>query len=70
MAQDSAQLNTTRVFASLVVLGLCGMAFFGSITLIERLCMPWAFGGTRRRPFGTAFAAPRPTHADKAGQAN
>jgi len=49
MAQDSAQINTTRVFASLVVLGLCGMAFFGIVALIERLCMPWVYGryGTR-----------------------
>jgi ABC-type nitrate/sulfonate/bicarbonate transport system permease component len=51
MSQDSAQLNTTRVFASLVVLGLCGMAFFGIVALIERLCMPWVFGrlNLRRR---------------------
>ncbi|HUT51080.1 MAG TPA: ABC transporter permease, partial [Alphaproteobacteria bacterium] len=41
MSQDTAQLNTTRVFASLVVLGLCGMGFFGTVGLIERLCMPW-----------------------------
>jgi ABC-type nitrate/sulfonate/bicarbonate transport system permease component len=44
MAQDSAQLNTTRVFSSLVVLGLCGMAFFASVGLVERLCMPWVYG--------------------------
>lgn len=44
MAQDSSQINTTRVFASLVVLGLCGMAFFGSVGLVERLCMPWVHG--------------------------
>jgi len=44
MSQDTAQLNTTRVFASLVVLGLCGMGFFGTVGLIERLCMPWVYG--------------------------
>lgn len=51
MAQDSAQLNTTRVFASLVVLGLCGMAFFGIVAFVERLCMPWVYGrlNLRRR---------------------
>lgn len=49
MAQDSAQINTTRVFASLVVLGLCGMTFFGSVGLIERLCMPWVYGRLDRR---------------------
>jgi len=57
MSQDTAQLNTTRVFASLVVLGLCGMGFFGTVGLIERLCMPWVYGrlnlgalAKRRRP--------------------
>lgn len=44
MAQDSAQLNTTRVFAALVVLGLCGMSFFASVSVIERLSMPWVYG--------------------------
>ena len=31
MAQDTAQLNTTRVFAALVVLGAFGMALFGLV---------------------------------------
>jgi len=44
MSQDSAQLNTTRVFASLVVLGTVGMLFFAAVGLIERLCMPWVYG--------------------------
>jgi ABC-type nitrate/sulfonate/bicarbonate transport system permease component len=48
MAQDSAQINTTRVFASLVVLGSCGMAFFAIISMIEWLTMPWAFGRLNR----------------------
>jgi ABC-type nitrate/sulfonate/bicarbonate transport system permease component len=69
MAQDSAQLNTTRVFASLVVLGLCGMAFFGSIALIERLCMPWAFGKVRRRLPWSAPAVPRQTRTGQTPQA-
>jgi NitT/TauT family transport system permease protein len=49
MAQGSAQLNTTRVFAALVVLGLFGMAFFATVGLIERLMMPWTFGHTKLR---------------------
>ena len=49
MSQDSAQLNTTRVFASLVVLGTVGMAFFAAVGLVERLCMPWLHGGVRLR---------------------
>jgi NitT/TauT family transport system permease protein len=49
MAQDTAQLNTTRVFAALVVLGLFGMTFFATVGLIERLMMPWTFGRTNLR---------------------
>jgi ABC-type nitrate/sulfonate/bicarbonate transport system permease component len=44
MSQDTAQLNTTRVFAALVVLGAFGMAFFAAVGLIERWCMPWIHG--------------------------
>jgi ABC-type nitrate/sulfonate/bicarbonate transport system permease component len=47
MSQDSAQLNTTRVFASLVVLGTVGVLFFAAVGLIERLCMPWVYGRLR-----------------------
>lgn len=49
MAQDTAQLNTTRVFAALVVLGAFGMAFFALVGLIERWRMPWVYG---RSPLG------------------
>jgi NitT/TauT family transport system permease protein/putative hydroxymethylpyrimidine transport system permease protein len=44
MAQDTAQINTTRVFASLVVLGTCGMIFFAVVGLLERIAMPWVYG--------------------------
>jgi NitT/TauT family transport system permease protein len=44
MAQDTAQLNTTRVFAALVVLGAFGMTFFALVGLIERWRMPWLYG--------------------------
>jgi NitT/TauT family transport system permease protein/putative hydroxymethylpyrimidine transport system permease protein len=44
MAQDTAQINTTRVFASLVVLGVFGMAFFAAVGLAERVAMPWVYG--------------------------
>jgi ABC-type nitrate/sulfonate/bicarbonate transport system permease component len=52
IAQDTAQLNTARVFASLVVLGVCGMVLFGLVSLAEHLCMPWrgATQHARRRP--------------------
>jgi NitT/TauT family transport system permease protein len=49
MSQDSAQLNTTRVFASLVVLGTVGMVYFAAVGLAERLCMPWLHGRARVR---------------------
>lgn len=49
MAQDAAQINTTRVFASLVVLGTCGMAFFAAVGLLEKLAMPWVHGRAYRR---------------------
>jgi ABC-type nitrate/sulfonate/bicarbonate transport system permease component len=57
MAQDTQQLNTTRVFASLVVLGLCGMGFFGIVSFTERLSMPWVYGRFRLlRAFSRAAA--------------
>ena len=49
MAQDSAQLNTTRVFSSLVVLGVLGMTFFATVGLVEKLMMPWTFGHIKLR---------------------
>ena len=49
MAQDTQQINTTRVFAALVVLGLCGIAFFTFIGLLQRLFMPWVYGRPRFR---------------------
>ncbi|MEO8667608.1 MAG: ABC transporter permease [Bauldia sp.] len=50
IAQDTQQLNTARVFASLVILGLCGMALFGIVSLIERISMPWTHAQPRIRP--------------------
>jgi ABC-type nitrate/sulfonate/bicarbonate transport system permease component len=47
MAQDSQQLNTTRVFATLVVLGVCGIVFFAAVGLVQRLFMPWVYGRPR-----------------------
>jgi NitT/TauT family transport system permease protein len=44
MAQDTQQINTTRVFAALVVLGVCGIVFFAAVGLVQRLFMPWVYG--------------------------
>jgi NitT/TauT family transport system permease protein len=47
MAQDTQQINTARVFASLVVLGTFGIGFFALIGLLQRFCMPWVYGRSR-----------------------
>lgn len=67
IAQDTALLNTTRVFASLTVLGIAGMALFGLVGLIERLSMPWIYARptmawlrTQRSPQAPAAAVARP----------
>jgi ABC-type nitrate/sulfonate/bicarbonate transport system permease component len=59
MAQDTQQINTARVFAALVVLGACGIAFFAFIGLLQRLFMPWVYGRPRLRwlPWGRAARA-------------
>lgn len=67
IAQDTALLNTTRVFASLAVLGISGMALFALVGLIERLCMPWIYARptmawlrTQRNHHAPAAAVVRP----------
>jgi NitT/TauT family transport system permease protein len=63
VAQDTQQLNTARVFASLVILGLCGMALFGIVSLIERISMPWAFAKPRIRQRKAPETPPEPPKA-------
>jgi ABC-type nitrate/sulfonate/bicarbonate transport system permease component len=41
MRRASAQQLTARVFASIVVLSLLGIALFAIIGLVERLALPW-----------------------------
>jgi len=41
---DTQQINTARVFAALVVLGVCGIAFFAFVGLLQRMFMPWVYG--------------------------
>jgi ABC-type nitrate/sulfonate/bicarbonate transport system permease component len=62
IAQDTQQLNTTRVFASLVVLGLCGMAFFAIVGFVEQLCMPWVYGRPTVRWRALRWAKERISH--------
>ena len=47
---DTAQLDTPRVFASIVLLSLCGVALFLLISLLERIALPWRYGERARRP--------------------
>jgi ABC-type nitrate/sulfonate/bicarbonate transport system permease component len=63
IAQDTQQLNTARVFASLVVLGICGMALFGLVALVQRLCMPWAHARPRIRRQKQAIPVPHKASA-------
>ncbi len=58
IAQDTQQLNTARVFASLVVLGLCGMALFGLVALVQRFSMPWAYARPHIRRQKQAIPVP------------
>ena len=57
MAQDTQQINTTRVFAALVVLGTFGIVFFAFVSLLQRLFMPWVYGAPRL-PWRRSVAVP------------
>lgn len=43
------QLKTPEMFAVIAVLAAIGMAFFGLLTLIERLSIPWYFEERRKK---------------------
>ena len=62
MAQDTQQINTARVFASLVVLGTFGIGFFAFIGVLQRFFMPWVYGRSplSLRPRRTARTAAVP----------
>ncbi len=63
MAQDTQQINTARVFASLVVLGTFGIGFFAFIGLLQRMFMPWVYGRPRHGwlPWRRTAGAPTTT---------
>ena len=48
---DTAQLDTARVFASIVLLSLSGIALFLLISALERIALPWRHSDRARRPF-------------------
>jgi ABC-type nitrate/sulfonate/bicarbonate transport system permease component len=50
---DTAQLDTPRVFAALVLLSLSGIALFLLISLLERIALPWRHSHRARRPFAS-----------------
>jgi NitT/TauT family transport system permease protein len=41
MRRASAQQLTARVFASIVVLSLMGVALFAIVSVLERIALPW-----------------------------
>jgi putative hydroxymethylpyrimidine transport system permease protein len=48
MLQAQGQLETSRVFAAVVLVTGIAIVLFGLVTLVERLVVPWARTGTRR----------------------
>jgi ABC-type nitrate/sulfonate/bicarbonate transport system permease component len=47
---DTAQLDTPRVFASIVLLSLSGIALFLAVSVFEWILLPWRHGHAARRP--------------------
>jgi putative hydroxymethylpyrimidine transport system permease protein len=45
----TAQLETARVFAAVLILSLMAIGLFGLVTLIERRAVPWARAARERR---------------------
>jgi putative hydroxymethylpyrimidine transport system permease protein len=45
----TAELETARVFAAVLILSAMAIALFGALTLIERRVIPWAHGPRERR---------------------
>jgi ABC-type transport system involved in cytochrome c biogenesis permease subunit len=41
---DTAQFDTPRVFASILLLSISGVALFLIVSLIERIALPWRHG--------------------------
>jgi NitT/TauT family transport system permease protein len=37
----NSELNVAMAFASLIVLSVMGLALFGAMELLERICVPW-----------------------------
>lgn len=44
----TAQLETARVFAAVLILSVMAISLFGLIALVERRAVPWAHAGERR----------------------
>ena len=47
---DTAQLDTPRVFASIALLSLSGIALFLAVSVFEWIALPWRHGHASRRP--------------------
>ncbi len=44
----TAQLQTARVFAAVLILSVMAISLFGLVALVERRAVPWAHAGERR----------------------
>ncbi|CAM9924243.1 unnamed protein product, partial [Chrysoparadoxa australica] len=51
------QFDTTRVFVSLVLLGLMGTILFYAVDFLERLMLPWHVSQRGHRPSAAPVAA-------------
>jgi putative hydroxymethylpyrimidine transport system permease protein len=41
MIRSAGQFATAKVFAAVLVSAMLGLALFGTVSLLERLCLPW-----------------------------
>ena len=48
MIQATAQLETARVFAAIVILSAIAIGLFGLVAIVERITIPWARGEGQR----------------------
>ena len=42
MLEATPNLQTARIFAAILILTLVALLLFGLVSLLERICVPWA----------------------------
>lgn len=65
---DTAQLDTTRVFAAVFLLSLSGIALYLIVAGVERVALPWRHAVRARRRFKALMPSP-PSLTESAGAA-